>query len=97
MAVATTRHMSGTSGAGVKAPQEEKLVQQREDIREQSAEKAYALCEQRERCDGNALQDWLDAEGLPVSRTQRVGVLQPIPFAGIRAERNKGVRGLHRK
>lgn len=64
MAVATTRHMSGTSGAGVKAPQEEKLVQQREDIREQSAEKAYALCEQRERCDGNALQDWLDAEYL---------------------------------
>jgi hypothetical protein len=56
--------MSGTSGAGVKAPQEEKLVQQREDLREQIAEKAYALYEQRGRREGYALEDWLDAEYL---------------------------------
>lgn len=65
MAVATTtRHMSGTSGAGVKAPQEEQLVQQREDLRGQIAEKAYALYEQRGRREGYALEDWLDAEYL---------------------------------
>lgn len=64
MAVATTRHMSGTSGAGVKAPQEEKIVQEQEDLREQIAEKAYALYEQRGRREGYALEDWLDAEYL---------------------------------
>ena len=65
MAVATTtRHTSGAGGAGVKAPQEEKLVQQREDLRDQIAEKAYALYEQRGRREGYALEDWLDAEYL---------------------------------